>query len=151
MTARRLLHPTPRTRLHPVRGRHQDCGTVALASLADIPTSEAAELVRQVTGRKRILGTTPPQLIEAMRLAGIDCADHYRVFLRPRPTVSEFLRARHRWHYRAMIVGHGSREPHWIAVSGATWLDHSHRSPSELCSCVMRRRALVEGFIPVFA
>lgn len=97
MTSRPLLTslPTPVSWLTPARtplkiqpvikGENRYCGPAALSIIARIDTTEAATLLRKISGKKSICGVSNLLLVEALRQLGFRC--NREPLLKDRPTL----------------------------------------------------------------
>lgn len=108
-------------KLHPlVRKGNRYCGPAVISILAGIDTGQASALIRHVSGKRRVFGTSYFQLSDALRTLGFDLMvrdDHGSIKAHQRPTLKQWSRAINR-EDRTFILSCGH---HWMIVQGAQY------------------------------
>lgn len=115
--------------LHVIRGRNSHCGPAVISALVGCSTDEAAESLRQVLGRVRILGTPAWALSEVLDRHGISMGRN-EVFVDGGPPFREWVPGRSGNYPKTIfVVGVGT---HICVVHNRYLYDCTHRVPWHL-------------------
>jgi len=79
--------------LHPKGDRNQYCGPSAISALTGMGTGEAARLLRAVSRKASIKGTSNIYMLRALQRCGIRSTDLWSPLKDERPTLAQWLRA----------------------------------------------------------
>ena len=120
------------TRLHqvlPVMGQKHNryCGPAALAALTGLNTGEAATLLREVSGKRAIMGTTKDAMIEALNRCGLFILDQEDYYPQKLMAFSKWQR----WYYkgqRCLVIASN----HYWAIDNYYYVDSYFRRPTHL-------------------
>ena len=138
------LQPIPT--LHEVRGRNNFCGAVALATLAGLDTDAAAQVIRDVTGRRQAKGVTGPELVSALTMMGLGL-DETIDYAAVQPSLVGWARSCEPGTYLVELIMH-----HFVVVRRTSRLtrvvDCMDRRPV-VVSRAVKRRARVQRCWPV--
>lgn len=100
------------------RGHNRFCGPAALSIIAGVDTAEAASVIRHVSGKRNVTGTSHGQLLRALALLGCRAVSAAKVDpLHPKnnPTLAAWLRSGERDGQSLYLVAAGG---HWQVVQG---------------------------------
>jgi hypothetical protein len=97
---------------HPKTGGNRYCGPAVISALTGLDTGETAALLRHVTGKRSIKGTSHWSVRRALALCGIDTLPNARGDFRP--TLA-------RWHRWAREAGLFTGDAVWLIVAGNHW------------------------------
>jgi len=116
----------------PSRGNRY-CGPAAISALTGITTTDAARLLRHVTGRRSITGVYCSDVIQALRLVGMTV---YSVdsWNETPPTITQWRKRRPSGDLLVSVTGH------LITVKGNRFWDNSHHHGAPLTSLPARKR-----------
>lgn len=103
------------------KGGNRFCGPAVISALVGCTTDEAARVLRTVSGKRAIKGTTTSEVISAFRHFGIQMKPHQRYKKANRPTLAGWLRdsVRERTAGRVFLLAAGN---HWQLVSGRRYV-----------------------------
>lgn len=137
--------------LHIVRGRNRYCGPAAVSAITGCTTDEAARLMRQRSGRRAIKGAYHYEVTAALRALGFGF--RRRMDLEATAAPPRGKRGRRDMSLgtlvdrfpgffdrtRAVLIAvtwlrRGRRVGHYLAISGAWWVDNWTRVPQPVAS-----------------
>lgn len=128
---------------------HPWCGLVAIAAVTGHSTSEVNRVLREVSGRDRIMGVSNKEMLTAMLRLGYKCSKAVLpiryVGGKPRnPTLAEFSREkRELFAKRPMIVNVTN---HYVVLCGRRFVDSGNLDPISILDAPYRRARVVSAF-----
>jgi hypothetical protein len=99
---------------HPMRGANRFCGPSIISALTGMDTGEAAALLRHVTGKRAITGTSYYAVRRALSLCGVETEQQDTQCAVPRPTLAG-------WHREARKAGLLAKGAIWLLAAGDHW------------------------------
>lgn len=118
------------TRLHhalPVTGERHNryCGPAAIAALTGISTGQAAAMIRDVSNRPWVKGTSTNQMLDVLSSLGLEVADSVTYYPMTRVTLR-------RWASEFWTGGLALVEAmnHWWAMDSGYFVDSWNRMPT---------------------
>jgi hypothetical protein len=102
----------------PAKGHNRFCGPAALSIIAGVDTAEAAAVIRHVSGKRNVMGTTNWEIIRALNLLGYRVSSAAKVNPLKRndnPTLANWLSSDERDGTSLYLVAAGH---HWQVVQG---------------------------------
>lgn len=137
----------PTATLKPVKraakGHNRFCGPAALSIIAGIDTAEAAALLRKVSGKRSITGTSPGAVLRSLSLLGYKASSAAKLNpLKPRdnPTLAAWLRDRDSKTLYLVAAGN-----HWQVVQGRRFCCGLTKDIVSIRDEKVKRRARVTG------
>lgn len=124
------------------KDRNRFCGPAVLSAITKMSTGEASRLLRHITGKASIKGTTTGQMQKAFGLCNVTMRRSYHVNLATKPTLTGWLRATKdiRTPGRVFLIEAGN---HWQLVSGRRFVCGLTREVVSIKDKKVKRRARV--------
>jgi len=119
-------------RLHhalPVAGQKHNryCGPAALAALTGLNTGEAAAMLRDITGKRAIMGTSSDAMIEALGRCGMRVQHEEEYYPHSSMTLRNWLRDFYKGQLILMIAMN-----HWWAMHDGFFVDSFNKLPTPI-------------------
>ena len=139
----------PTATLKPVKraakGHNRFCGPAALSIIAGIDTAEASAVIRHVTGKRSVTGTTNWAILKSLSLLGFRSTSAAKVNpLDPKsnPTLAAWLKSDERDGQSLYLISAGH---HWQVVQGRRFCCGVSKDIVSIRDGKVKRRARVAG------
>lgn len=139
----------PTATLKPVKraakGHNRFCGPAALSIIAGVDTAEAAAVIRHVSGKRSVTGTSNWQLLQALALLGFKASSAAKVDplnLKSNPTLAAWLKRDERDGKALYLIAAGH---HWQVVQGRRFCCGITKDIVSIRDDKVKRRARISG------
>lgn len=143
----------PTATLKPVKraakGHNRFCGPAALSIIAGVDTAEASAVIRHVSGKRSVTGTTHWEIVKALNLLGYKATSVAKVDplnRRANPTLAAWLRSDERDGKSLYLIDAGQ---HWQVVQGRRFCCGITRDIVSIRDGSVKRRARVTAVFKI--
>ena len=120
---------------------NQYCGPAALAAFTGLTTGDSAALLRGVSGKRSIRGTSDDAMLDALETCGMGLMNSERFYPHRRMTLNNWLRQHYDGNASLVSAGH-----HWLAFQGECFVDSFFRLPTPVDKVHMKRAQVREVY-----